>query len=56
MRDLKLILIKKKSNEVNQQTRLGTAISIPKLNIKKDGKVKIYTYYDLGISSTDLLE
>ena len=46
----------KKSNEENQQTRLGNEISIPKLNIKKDGKVKIYTYYDLGISSTDLLE
>ena len=49
---------KNKINLENQQTTLGTAspISIPKLKIKKNGKLKIYTYYDLGISSTDLLK
>lgn len=49
---------KKNKKEESQETRLenNSAISIPKLPFGKDGKVKIYTYYDLGISSTDLLK
>ena len=57
VKDLKLDNTGSKGKEKSQQARLGSnpTISIPKLNIKKDGKVKIFTYYDLNISSTDLM-
>jgi len=55
--DFKPNFKKEKGNEENQQSRLGTGstIYIPKLNIKKDGKVRIYHYYDLDINSADLM-
>ena len=34
--------------------RINHPISVPKLNMKKNGNVKMYTYSDLNISSTDL--
>ena len=49
--------INEKFDDKNRQTKLGEnqKISIPKLDIKKYGKTKILTYYDLNISSTDLI-
>ena len=34
--------------------RVNSSVLVPKLKIKKFGKVKMYTYYDLNINSTDL--
>ena len=49
--------INEKFDDKNRQTKLGEnkKISIPNLDIKKYGKTKILTYYDLNISSTDLI-
>ena len=48
---------KEQFNDRNRQTKIRTNqnISIPKLDIKKYGRAKIYTYYNLNISSTDLI-
>ena len=49
--------INEKFDNKNPQTKLrkNQKISIPKLDIKKNGNAKILTYYDLNISSTDLI-
>ena len=49
--------INEKFYNKNPQTKPGKnqKISIPKLDIKKFGNAKILTYYDLNISSTDLI-
>ena len=49
--------INEKFYNKNPQTKPGKnqKISIPKMKIKKYGNAKILTYYDLNISSTDLI-
>ena len=49
--------INEKFDNKNPQTKLGKnqKITIQKLNIKKYGNTKLLTYYDLNISSTDLI-
>lgn len=52
----KLDIEQKESEEKFQQNRerVNSSISVPKLEIKKCGNVKMYTYSDLNINSTDL--
>ena len=44
----------KKEKYKQNSERVNTPNSVPKLKMQKCGSIKMYTYYDLNISSTDL--
>ena len=56
IKNLKLNIEKEDCEEEYKQNRerVSSSVLVPKLKIKKCGQVKMYTYYDLNINSTDL--